>query len=419
MEFYDEKEKSDIGKEKALKISFFVLHLRHGGVEKVVSQMANNFASNGYEVEILSTYNLGQPAYSLLPEIQISYLTNRRPNREQFKEVLRRKQVVKIFKEGIRAINTLILKAISLRKAIKNCKSDIIICSRLEQLGPLSRVKNNKVLKVAQIHHDIEPYSKARKKLINQAKHIDILTFLTDELTREIYHDFMKVHHNGYPQTRFIWMPNFVTNSFVLEAKAKLSEEVRREQIIVTVARLNHEKGVDRLIDVWGRIAHKYDGWKFVVIGDGDQRSELEDKVKSLGLAEKVIFTGMLDTVEIQEYLSLAQVFVLGSRTEGFGLVLIEAATYALPLIAFDVRSGPRNIINNKVNGFLIEDDNIVAFAESLEFLLNDSRSRFEMGQHAAKMATGFTESTVMSRWYNAFQNKEISNGFYIAKEKY
>ena len=92
------------------KIYITSLHLSHGGIEMAITALSNALVRRGYEVEILCTYHLGEPAYPLDSRVQVTYLTDVKPNREEFKRAIQRKNLPGIFREGLYAVRVLRLK---------------------------------------------------------------------------------------------------------------------------------------------------------------------------------------------------------------------------------------------------------------------------------------------------------------------
>ena len=100
------------------KVYITALHLNHGGVEMVIASLANAFVEKGLEVEILTTYRYGKPAYEIDEKVKITYLTDVRPNREEFSAAIRSKNPISILREGFKAVKTLRLRKSTMVNAI-------------------------------------------------------------------------------------------------------------------------------------------------------------------------------------------------------------------------------------------------------------------------------------------------------------
>jgi glycosyltransferase involved in cell wall biosynthesis len=165
---------------------------------------------------------------------------------------------------------------------------------------------------------------------------------------------------------------------------------------IVTVARLHPKKRLDLLIRAFAAIAGKID-CGLVVIGDGPERGRLESLCHSLGVAEKVRFTGVLTNPW-----SLAgncDIFVLSSEYEGMPNALLEAMACGLAVISFDCPTGPRELIRHGHNGVLVPLLDLDALTREMERLLRDDEERKRLGRAAQKVRDTFSLETVMQQW--------------------
>ena len=124
------------------KIYITSLHLKHGGVEMAITMLANALSKRGYEVEILCTYHLGEPAYALDDGVAVTYLTDTAPNREAVKAAVKGRNIIKIVKEGLYAAKVLHLKKSTMKKRIKAVHEGVIIATRNDHAVLLSKYGN-------------------------------------------------------------------------------------------------------------------------------------------------------------------------------------------------------------------------------------------------------------------------------------
>jgi glycosyltransferase involved in cell wall biosynthesis len=110
-------------------------------------------------------------------------------------------------------------------------------------------------------------------------------------------------------------------------------------------------------------------------------------------------------TKNIAEEFSKSSIFVLSSRFEGFGLVLAEAMSCGLPCVSFDCPFGPRDIITDGEDGFLVENGNIEALSKSIEQLIADENLRKSMGEKAIINVARYDSSNIMNRWEKLFSS--------------
>ena len=123
---------------------------------------------------------------------------------------------------------------------------------------------------------------------------------------------------------------------------------------VISVGRLDAQKGYQYLIKAWEYVAKTHPEWKLDIYGEGYMREQLQELINSLKLNNVVKLCGTTNDV-ISKYCSHS-IFVMSSITECFPLVLLEASSCGLPLIAFDCKSGPRDIVTDGENGFSSEN---------------------------------------------------------------
>lgn len=170
---------------------------------------------------------------------------------------------------------------------------------------------------------------------------------------------------------------------------------------IIFVGRLEYEKGVDRLIDIWEGIYRNNIDWSLHIYGIGTMGNKLRDLIKIKKLKNIFIHQPVSDIKS--RYLE-SSILILTSRYEGFGLVLIEAMSCGLPCISFDCPYGPRNIIKNNINGFLVENGNIKDMIENIQILINDKSLRIKMGKEAVITAQSYQPEYIMQQWNELFK---------------
>jgi glycosyltransferase involved in cell wall biosynthesis len=170
---------------------------------------------------------------------------------------------------------------------------------------------------------------------------------------------------------------------------------------VVSLGRLDAQKGYDMLIDVWRLIAANYPDWTLEIYGQGEWYQMLQDKIINYNLQDKVILKGVVSNVE--KVYGNGSIYVMSSRYEGFGMVLIEAMSCGLPAVSFDCEHGPREIITDGSDGFLVEPNNIDQLAEKICFLIENEYLRMEMGSNAIESVKRFSKEPIMLKWIETF----------------
>ena len=174
-------------------------------------------------------------------------------------------------------------------------------------------------------------------------------------------------------------------------------------KIAIAVGRYVYEKGYDRMLEAWKLISDKHPDWVLKIYGDTNGDSSIKTLAENLGIIQTIEFCN--PKKDIKAAYTEASVHLLTSRYEGFGLVLIEAAACGVPSVAFDCPVGPKDIITNGKDGFLIEDGKITAFASAVEKLIENEELRQEMGKNAKQKANTYAIEPIMERWDKLFKS--------------
>ncbi|EDP4189726.1 glycosyltransferase, partial [Campylobacter jejuni] len=174
------------------------------------------------------------------------------------------------------------------------------------------------------------------------------------------------------------------------------------QKVVLSAGRMDKgdQKGFLRLIDIWEIIQkdENFKEWKLHIVGDGLLKEEILHKIQAKKLEHSIILLPFNQNIE-EEYLK-ASIYVMTSHFEGFGMVLAESASYTIPSIAFDINTGPSDIIDNKKSGFLIEDGNLQEFANKLKILMQDESLREKFGKNAKeKVQKEFSQEIIMQKW--------------------
>lgn len=173
--------------------------------------------------------------------------------------------------------------------------------------------------------------------------------------------------------------------------------EQEKENWIITAVRLVHDKGIDYLAIIAAAVLTKHPDWKWFVLGEGEDRAILEQTIQEQGLEGRLIAPGLVP--DVGEYLSKAKLFVLTSRVEGLPMCLIEAKTYHLPCISFDIPTGPNEIIEHGENGYLVQAFDCEDMIDKIETLISQEELRNKFRDNAYKNVDKFFLQTIMENW--------------------
>lgn len=178
-----------------------------------------------------------------------------------------------------------------------------------------------------------------------------------------------------------------------------------RDKTVLAVGGINrwYVKGFDRLLDVWRQISHQYPDWRLKIVGGGDEEnfSYLKALAAEKSIKDTVVFVGYNQDMA-KQYLN-SSIFVLTSRNEGFPMGLAEAMSYGCACVAFDILTGPSDIIIDGKNGILVEDGDSKAIAAAIASLIENKILREEMGKRAMKSMDQFSTSVIADKWESIF----------------
>jgi glycosyltransferase involved in cell wall biosynthesis len=179
------------------------------------------------------------------------------------------------------------------------------------------------------------------------------------------------------------------------------SSMLNKDRTVLAVGSQTFNKGYDRLLKAWEVVHKKHPSWLLKVYGKKNEKLGLELEVDRLKLNDHVVFKNPINDIQV-EY-NKASIFVLPSRSEGFGMVLIEAMSFGLPCISFNCPHGPADIIKQGQDGFLIQNGDIEAFAKAILNLIENEELRIHMGEKAKENVQSYKTDAIMPLWDNLF----------------
>jgi len=367
-----------------------------GGVARTVNMLASHLVET-HEVHIHSLFrNRDEPSYPLDPRVSTHWLLDNRRNGVRRgrprHDLLARRRWRRLDNEP---------SSLEPDPAI-SAYTDLLLRRALPQLAPGALVTTRPMLHVAatrwapaSVLHIAQDHLNFEVRMRNPA-----VTAMLDEavpradafvtLTQADRHDYGQRYATSLVER----IPN--ASPFRLRGQAPLTEKV-----VVSAGRLVARKGFDRLIDAWAPLARELPDWRLDIYGEGECRDELERRIASLGLADSIRLPGY--TGDLDRVLAGSDIFALSSRSEGFPMVLLEAMSHGLPLVSFDCPRGPAEIIEDRVTGRLVEDDDIAAYTGALRDLMVDEERRRRMGHASYDRAGTYQIETVGAQWERLF----------------
>ena len=157
------------------------------------------------------------------------------------------------------------------------------------------------------------------------------------------------------------------------------------------------------LCEVANNVLKENKQWKWIILGDGEDKEKLQAKIKEYGLENRLILKGNVSNVE--DYYKNSSLYVMTSRFEGLPMTLLEAKTYKLPIVSFNCLTGPSEIVKNNVNGLLINPENVEAMSNKINILLKDEKKLKEFSNNAQIDIEKFELKPIIEKWDNILLN--------------
>ena len=382
-----------------MKITFVISSLLGGGAERTVTNMAAYWTNKGWEITILTLFHGSGPiSYELHPKVRhidlLSTTLHREPRPDATSLLALRDLFDIVTSPERKAILDDIVLLVALRHAIVKSNPDRVIsfidATNIRVLLALYKL-NFRVLvsersDPRQVSTGREGWDLLRSRLYPLADqiillHPEALSFFPPEV-----------------QARCRIIPNAAFYSG--PSAAKEPRPRNGDKKLLSMSRLDREKGVDFLLHAFSRVAPRHPSWVLDIWGEGPQRSMLEDLVNKYNLNERVRFRGF--TQYPFEVMQRADLFVLPSRFEGFPNVLLEAMACGLPSVSFDCPTGPGQIIRHGIDGILVPPADVGALIAALDRLMGDESERARLAGKATEVTERFSVTRVMGMWEDA-----------------
>lgn len=340
-----------------------------GGVEQVTTSLANAFCDK-YEVYIYGIFGKGKNVpYDL--DSRIHY-------RAELAEDCRiRKRITSVFKP--------------FKEYVKENEIDVVFLMENHPALTVSPVRFFTKAKYVFCDHGAL-MNEWEKKDITAFRFWDsLISHKIVTLTEQTRQDYIKKFKTNPKkiQTIYNWIPKDV-----LKARKAYN---RMSKKIITVGRFSEEKGYDMLVEVAKYVLPQYPDWQWDLYGTGDTFEEVQEKIEEYGLEKQLILKGNVKNV-YQVYGEYA-FFVLPSYREGLPLVLLEAKALGLPMVSFDVTTGPREIINDGQDGYLIPPYDIQKMAKQIEKLIRNEEMRNIFSKRTEEGIEKFEEEQIYYKW--------------------
>ena len=362
-----------------------------GGVERVVSFKASYFTEQlGYDVTIIVTEGQGSACYFPLSD-KVKVINYELGFEELWKASFMKKVYLYLTKQ--RQYKRL------LKAELMRTRPDFTISMLRREINFLTDIPDGS-RKIGELHVNRANYRNFEandsnklkqlfakfwmKSLVGKLKRLDQLVVLTDK------------SKTSWPE-----LSNVTVIPDPIPLSMPLSVSGLHAKRVITIGRYAYQKGYDLLLQAWAEVEKHYTDWTLEIYGMGDQ-SPYRQMMMDLGIdTNRCLLNGPVD--DVGQVYKNSSIFVLSSRFEGFGLVLVEAMASGLPVVSFDCPAGPDEIITDGYDGLLVPSGDVKVLVQKLMLLMADEKLRTRLSQNACQSAQRYEMYSIAGKWVDLF----------------
>jgi len=331
---------------------------KSSGTERMTILLANELHARGFKIILIALYKETGIFFPLNEWIEVYYLSD-----IKFKLL---KYIADVFR---------------LRKLLKKIQPDIVISVGNMFFRTLPAAIGSKY-KLFSWHHNVKygVYSKLTFKILNI-----LIARFSDKfiLLSEANANFIQEKYNNKKV-----MP--ISNPLAI--RGKITPSNLQNKTVLYVGRICGEKGTDLLLQAWEIICEKYSDWHLQLVGQVEENFALAN-------AKNVASNNAVANVE--KFYGSSSIFVIPSRAESLPLVVIEAKSFGLPIVSTNWGMNAKDMIQNEVDGFIVENFDVAAIAEKIMLLMESESLRKQIGRASLKSSEKYTLDAIMDKWEN------------------
>ena len=365
----------------------------HGGVEKILTIKANYLVKEfGYEVYII-TYN--------------------QQNNSIFFDLDSRIKVIDVsVGDFVPTGNNYIKRQIDYRKYKKILKSklenellkinaDFAISLGGNEFYVLNSIHSDKSIKIAEYHVTIGAFEVINANLSFFQKIKAQLSFRQFVGNIKKYRNFIVLTGGDKEEwskfsSNVINIPN--PQTFKIDVVSSLSNP-----IAVAVGRFEPEKQFDHLISVWRGVVDMYPNWKLILKGSGSQKEYFLKLIKEKELQNNVFLES--PSHDMEKFYLNASMYLMVSKFEGFSLVMLEAMQSGLPVVSYNCKYGPSELIDDTQNGFIVPFNDKEAIFQKIMYLIENANERKRLGSNSVLKSQNYDLDKIMNTWKLYFED--------------
>ena len=353
-----------------IRICFLLGGFTGGGIGRVTSILGNELAQDErFDIHMLTLFQTDdEPAYELSSVISTDSLLVQRLSMKRA-----------ILHGGVRR----------LRRYLKHNQIDILVaCGAL--FFPIAALASKRTTAKCICWEHSNTANRSDHALQSLSRRVGAL--LADRVVTLTQED-----RDAYVSSYWVKNVVHIYNPIDRALEETQSEYQLRSTMILSAGRLTYQKNYEKLVEVAETVLPRNPQWTWHIFGEGSQRGSIQNMIDQRGLSSRVLLQGASQTL-YQEYGKYAML-VLTSRWEGFPMVLLEASASGLPIVSFDVHTGPREIVVDGSTGFLIEAFDAPSMADAIQRLIDDPELRKRMSDAARARSARFNLDRVIRQW--------------------
>lgn len=354
-----------------------------GGMERVLLDRIKELEEKKkYKIYIVITENIKDNyfEYKFLKSIEIK---NLEINYYNLKKVSIIKRIIMTKIKGLKHKK-------KLKLYLEEIQPDVVVALGTEEKYILPKVKGK--YRIILEHHFEKNYLKRKKGGVFYKLLVKYLESKEKKLLEE-FDEFLVLTNEDKEQwksSKIKVIPNYCT------IDTKRVSDLKNKKVIA-VGRLEYQKGFDILIDVWKKVNEICNDWILEIYGEGNERKKLENKIREYGLEDKIFLKGIEKNIG-NKYLE-SSIYIMTSRFEGMPMVLLEAQSYGLPLVSFDCPCGPKDMIENGKNGYIVKFADVEGMVSKILKLIQNESLRKKFGNNSLKSVKKYSKEVIIQKW--------------------
>jgi len=349
-----------------MRVCFLIFHIGElGGTERATTAVLNGLAaSGGYEaLHLLEVVPCGPPVFPLDPAIQRAHLFDRH---------------VSLLGAWPR------LAALTRRYVLEHRIDVLVVVESTHALYAVPALMGTGTRRIVWEHFNFLATNGKRKRAWGRR----IAARFAEDVVTLTERDIALWRDHARPHATMTCIPN-------IAPPVREGVYPRESRVVLAAGRLSAQKGFDLLLRAWALVEGdaRGAGWRLLIAGDGEEREALEHQASGMRVEIVAARAG------IEALFSEAGMYVCSSRFEGLPMVLLEAASFGVPVVAFDCETGPGEIVAEGRSGVLVPPGDVAGFAEGMLGLMADAEGRARLSRGARVRAGAFQRDAIVARW--------------------